>query len=191
MAKDCTALQKSLRWCKGSPEYPGVREDLFFTAKTNIVSWPELPVDELGRPTSGAYKGSFKLKADACFNVIDINADKSQFTSEAQGEAPSQTQLNKFSAVHNGMGEEAAGACAYLNNTDNVYIFRDMRGRFRVIGSEMWPTKTTVAADGGQGATGTAATTISIEATDKIIAPFYEGEIVTEDGTINEEQTKD
>jgi hypothetical protein len=49
----------------------------------------------------------------------------------------------------------------------------------------MWNTKTTVAQDLGQGATGTTSTTINAEATDVVPAPFYEGTIETEDGTID------
>ena len=59
-----------------------------------------------------------------------------------------------------------------------------MKGKYRVIGSDMWNTKTTVAQDLGQGATGTTSTTINAEATDVVPAPFYEGDIETEDGTI-------
>ena len=53
------------------------------------------------------------------------------------------------------------------------------------MGSEKWITKTTVAQDNGQGPTGSTSTTISVEATDEVPAPFYMGTIVTEDGTID------
>jgi len=52
------------------------------------------------------------------------------------------------------------------------------------VGSEKWQTKSTVAQDLGQGATGTTSTTLSVEATDECPAPFYEGKIDTEDGII-------
>ena len=61
-----------------------------------------------------------------------------------------------------------------------------MKGNYRVIGSDKWESKTTVAQDLGQGPTGNASTTISVEATDECPAPFYTGTIVTEEGTINE-----
>ena len=125
------------------------------------------------------------LVADATWKYIDILPDKSQVTSEAQGEIPSQTQLNKLTAVHPAVGEAASAASAYLNNNDNVFIIEDMRGKYRVIGSDMWNTKTTVAQDLGQGATGTTSTTISAEATDVVPAPFYEGTIETDEGTID------
>lgn len=182
---DCKPLQKSLNWCEGKPVLPGIRRKLYYTTKSNIVKWPKLPKDEQGRPTSSVYIGSFVLAADATWKVIECLPDKSQVTSEAQGEAPSQTQLNKLTAVHPDVGPEATAACAYLNNSDNVFIMQDMSGRYRVVGADLYNTKTTVAQDLGQGATGTASTTITAEAPDVVAAPFYEGVITTDDGDID------
>lgn len=182
---NCSNIQQSLAWCQGTPELPGVKRRLYYISKGQIAQWPTLPHDANGRVTAAKYTGAFTLKADASWKYIDILPDKSQLTSEAQGETPSQTQLNKLVAVHPGVGEEASAAAAYLNNDDNVFIVEDMHGKYRVVGSDKWLTKTTVAQDLGQGPTGTTSTTINVEATDECPAPFYEGEIVTEDGTIN------
>ena len=185
MTKKCTSIQKSLGWCQGTPELPGVKRRVFFLASNFILKYPQLPRDELGRVTSAVLEGSFVLAADAKFKYIDILPDKSQLTSEAQGELPSQTQLNKLVAVHPGVGQEASAAAAYINNTNNVFIVEDMKGNFRVLGNDKWDTKATVAQDLGQGATGTASTTINVEVTDEVPAPFYVGVIETEDGDID------
>ncbi len=182
---DCSSIQKSLAWCQGKPELPGVKRRIYYISKYDIVSWPTLPHDSNGRLTAAAYTGSFTLRSDAKWKYIDILPDKSQLTSDPQGEYPSQTQLNKLVAVHPGVDAEGSAAAAYLNNNDNVIIVEDMRGSFRVVGSEKWPTKSTVTQDLGQGPTGTAGTTINVEATDECPAPFYTGDIVTEDGTID------
>ena len=185
MAKTCTSIQKSLGWCQGTPELPGVKRRIYFLAKSFILGYPQLPRDELGRSTSAVLVGDFVLMADATWKYIDILPDKSQLTSEAQGELPSQTQLNKLVAVHPGVGSEAAAAAAYINNTDNVFIVEDMKGNYRVLGNDKWTTKATVAQDLGQGATGTTSTTINVEATDEVPAPFYVGKLDTEDGEID------
>lgn len=182
---DCSSIQQSLAWCQGKPELPGIKRRLYYISKTQIVSWPTLSHDTNGRLNTAAYTGSFTLRADANWLYIDIIPEKSQLTSEAQGEYPSQTQLNKLTAVHPGVGAEASAAAAYLNNNDNVFIVEDMHGNFRVVGSEKWTTKTTVAQDLGQGATGTTSTTIAVEATDECPAPFYSGTITTEDGVVS------
>ena len=185
MAKVCTSIQKSLGWCQGTPELPGVKRRIYYIAKSYIVTFPQLPRDELGRATSSVLVGDFALLADTTWKYIDILPDKSQLTSEAQGELPSQTQLNKLVAVHPGVGQEASAAAAYINNTDNVFIVEDMKGNFRVLGNDKWTTKATVAQDLGQGATGTTSTTINVEATDEVPAPFYVGKLDTEDGEID------
>ena len=185
MAKTCTSIQKSLGWCQGTPELPGEKRRIYFIAKSFIVGFPQLPRDELGRSTSAVLVGDFVLMADATWKYIDILPDKSQLTSEAQGELPSQTQLNKLVAVHPGVGKEASAAAAYINNTDNVFIVEDMKGNYRVLGNDKWTTKATVAQDLGQGATGTTSTTINVEATDEVPAPFYVGKLDTEDGEID------
>ncbi|MBR6746509.1 MAG: hypothetical protein IKL83_03940 [Muribaculaceae bacterium] len=184
MAEQCLNLQKSLGWCEGTPVLPGIRRRLYYIAKSMIVKWPTLAKDANGRTTTATYEGNFTLVADAEWKHIDVLPSKSQVQSEAQGEKPSQTQLNTLTAVHPGVGDEATAAAAYMNNCDNIFLIQDMSGKFRVVGCEMYDTDTTVAQDLGQGATGTASTTITCKATDVVPAPFYPGEIVTEDGVV-------
>ena len=181
----CKNLQRSLDWCMGTPELPGIKRRVYYISKNQVAQWPTFVRDDSGRVTSSTLAGSFTLVADAKWHFIVILADKSQLTSDAQGEVPSQTQLNKATLVHPGVGPEATAAAAYLNNSDNVFVVEDMKGNFRVLGSERWLTNTTVAQDNGQGATGSTSTTISIEATDEIPSPFYVGNLETEEGTID------
>ena len=178
-----TPLQKSLGWCQGQPVLPGIRRRLYYTSKQNIVQWPAY--------TSGSSlsfantSGNFTLKADTYWHYIEILSEKSTLTSDPQGETPSQTQLNKLTAVHPGVGQDASAVACYLNNSDNVFIVQDMSGKWRIVGSRFYETKTTVTQDNGQGATGTASTTINVEATDIAPSPFYAGKIVTEDGELS------
>lgn len=188
---ECLNVQQSLGWCQGTPELPGVKRRVYYLAKSEIVEWPALSRDANGRITSAQYSGSFTLKADSKWKYIDILPDKSQLTSEPQGELPSQTQLNKLVAVHPGVGLRASAAAAYINNYDNVFIVEDMKGFFRVVGCDKWQTKSTVNQDLGQGPTGSTSTTINVEATDECPAPFYFGMIETEDGDIDANKVTD
>ena len=188
---ECLNIQQSLGWCQGTPELPGVKRRVYYLAKSEIVEWPALSRDANGRITSAQYSGSFTLKADSKWKYIDILPDKSQLTSEPQGELPSQTQLNKLVAVHPGVGLRASAAAAYINNYDNVFIVEDMKGFFRVVGCDKWQTKSTVNQDLGQGPTGSTSTTINVEATDECPAPFYFGMIETDDGDIDANKVTD
>lgn len=186
MPQNCTPLQRSLDWCMGTPELPGIRKRIYYISKNEIASWPPYNRDENNRRTKTAVlTGNFTLVADATWKYIDILAEKSQLTSDPQGEIPGQTQLNKLVAVHPGTGPEATAAACYLNNSDNVFIVEDTKGFYRVVGCEKWVTKTTVNQDTGQGPTGSTSTTITVEATDEVPAPFYMGQIITADGTID------
>ena len=188
---ECLNIQQSLGWCQGTPELPGVKRRVYYLAKSEIVEWPALSRDANGRITSAQYSGSFTLKADSKWKYIDILPDKSQLTSEPQGELPSQTQLNKLVAVHPGVGLRASAAAAYINNYDNVFLVEDMKGFFRVVGCDKWQTKSTVNQDLGQGPTGSTSTTINVEATDECPAPFYFGMIETEEGDIDANKATD
>ncbi len=181
---DCSIIQKSLAWCQGKPQYAGIRRRLFFTARANIVEWPTLPKDDSGRVTSAVYQGQFILKANTEWLFVDILPDKSQLTSEAQGEYPSQTQLNKLVAVHPGIEADATAAAAWFNNNETVFLVEDIAGNVRVVGHKDYPIKVTVSQDVGQGITGSANTTITVEASDDVPAPFYltAGFDITEDG---------
>lgn len=187
MNPQCNPLQQDINWCEGRPSFPGIQKTAYYISKSAIAQWPELEKDEQGRVTSTLLKGSFVLKADQKWHRIDHIADKATVTSESQGEYPSQTQLNKVTLVHPGVDKQSSMACVYLNNNDNVFLVRQADGSYRVVGSPSYPTKTTVAQDLGQGATGSTSTTINVEATDFIAAPFYEGEIECEEGTLNED----
>ena len=189
---NCSPLQKSLAWCMGTPELPGIRKRIYYISKDQIAEWPTYIRDVNNRRMKkAAYRGDFVLVADAKWKYIDILPEKSQLTSEPQGELPSQTQLNKLVAVFPGVSPEASAAACYLNNSDNVFLIEDMKGFFRVVGCRKWITKTTVAQDNGQGPTGTTSTTINVEAPDEVPSPFYMGIIETEDGDVQGEMFDD
>ena len=176
----------------GKPELPGIRKRIYYISKDQIAVWPTYIRDYYNRRTKkAAYRGDFVLVADAKWKYIDIIPEKSQLTSEPQGELPSQTQLNKLVAVFPGVSPEASAAACYLNNSDNVFLVEDMKGFFRVVGCRKWFTKTTVSQDNGQGPTGNTSTTINVEAPDEVPSPFYMGNIETEDGDVQGEMFDD
>ena len=189
---NCSPLQKSLAWCMGTPELPGIRKRIYYISKDQIAEWPTYIRDYYNRRAKkAAYRGDFVLVADAKWKYIDVLPEKSQLTSEPQGELPSQTQLNKLVAVFPGVSPEASAAACYLNNSDNVFLVEDMKGFFRVVGCRKWFTKTTVTQDNGQGPTGNTSTTINVEAPDEVPSPFYMGIIETEDGDVQGEMFDD
>lgn len=182
---NCNIYQKSLEWCMGTPQLPGIARRVYYIAKDKIVQWPKFKKTEAGQLKNVVARGTFVLVADAVWHYIMVMEDKSSLTSEPQGEGCSQTQMNKLTAFHPGTGPEAAAAAVFINNCDNVFLVEDRNGNFRIVGSERWMTKGTVAQDTGQGPTGAPGTTISVEAPDIVPSPIYKGQIVTEEGIID------
>lgn len=182
--KNCMGLQQSIGWCEGTPEPAGIRRRAYYIAMSDAVDEPKIPVDENGRPISSILDGDFTLAADKTWKYIDFLPEKSQFQSDPQGDYPNQTQLDKLTLVHPAVGPEATNACAYINNTRCFFLFQDRKGRWRLVGNKDYESKNTVAQDLGQGVTGSTSTTISVEASNLVSAPFFNGTIVTEDGEI-------
>ena len=179
-----------MKWCQGKPEYPGIKKRVFFISTSVITKWPQYTVDSLGRPTSASPTGSFTLAEGEKWKCIDHLPAKATVRSETQGEAPSQTFKNTVEIVHPGVGPDATDAASLLLNDQLVFLVEDMRGDFRLIGSEKYQDAVAeVKQDLGQGATGTTGTTITLTSSDIVSLPVYKGEIVTEDGTINEDTT--
>jgi hypothetical protein len=176
----------NLDWQCGQVSIPGIYHDLYYIQKCDISTWPTLPTSPSSAAEEVTYAGDFTLEGTATWlkiNCIDI---KSPVTCEPQGEIRSQTFLNKLTVV-TALTEEKATAFAKLaNNTDLIYLVREKNsGQWRVIGNEMFQTNTKPMVNIGGDPTGEKGTTLEIEVTDPIPAPFYDGAIVTEDGDIN------
>lgn len=188
MANNCTnaALYESLSFCKGKPILPGIRPRLYFIPKRDIVKWPELPeVAETNMAELATYKGDFTLASEKYWQYIDLIDNKGKIESESQGDYPARTFLNKTSVVHPETNEEATGFCRQANADDFVYLMQVRNGKFRVLGNEAFPTDTKPKQDSGEGVAGDFGTTLEVEVTDVCPAPFYVGEILTKEGTID------
>lgn len=183
----CFSTLRDMKYCQGTPVTPGIKRRAWFAAVNIVVDWPKIPVDDFGRPTSSIYEGAFKLAENEKWRPLDHLPGKAEFKSESQGEEPSRTFKVTGSFIHPKIDEDAATAATSLINTRIVVLVEDMRGRYRVIGCEQYDgALVSPSRDNGQGATGTAGTTILVEADDPVETPFYTGPIDTEDGVINE-----
>lgn len=179
-------LIESLEWCHGEPKLPGIRQGVFFIPKKDIAKWPILKKKGVNPSDDVTYEGDFVLRAEKKWGRIDVIVDKSPVTSEPQGEVPSVTTLNKATFKHPDVGMAATSFVRKANNTDLVFLIQDKLGRFRVLGNEMFNTITKASSSLGGAVTDESGTTIEVEVTDLCPAPFYVGQIETEEGIINE-----
>jgi hypothetical protein len=177
---------ENLEWSDGQVSIPGIYRDLYYIPKGDIDSWPSLPASPANYTEEVTYEGDFDLADGKTWKKINCIDIKSPVTSEPQGEIRSQTFLNKLT-VMTALNDEKATAFAKLaNNTDLVYLVREKNsGKWRLIGNEMFQTNTKPKVAIGGAPTDEKGTTLEIEVTDPIPAPFYDGAIVTDDGDIN------
>ena len=188
MATECSnaALYSSLGFCKGKPLLPGIRTRVYYIPKSDIVKFPTLTDKATENMASLAtYTGSFELEAEKKWKYIDLIDNKGKIESESQGDFPARTFINKITLVHPETDEEATGFARQANAVDFVYLVQTRNGKFRVLGNESFRTDTKPKQDSGEGVSGDFGTTIDIEVTDVCPAPFYTGEIATDEGTIN------
>ena len=188
MATNCTnaALYESLEFCKGKVVLPGIRTRIYFISKRDIVKWPKLPETAAENMAKLAtYDGSFTLAGDKKWKFIDLVNNKGKIESESQGDHPARTFINKISIAHPETTEAATGFAREVNADDMVYLVQVRNGKFRVIGSEAFPTDSKPKQDTGEGVTGDFGTTVDVEATDVCPAPYYVGTIETDEGTID------
>ena len=176
----------NLDWTDGQVSIPGIYHDLYYIPKGDITAWPAVVAAPADAPAEVTLAGDLVLAATKTFKKINCIDIKSPVVCEPQGEIRSQTFLNKLTAV-TALNEEKATAFAKLaNNTDLVYLVREKSsGKWRVLGNEMFQTNTKPTVNIGGDPTGEKGTTIEVEVTDPIPAPFYDGAIVTDQGDIN------
>lgn len=186
--QNCTsaALYNSLEFCKGKTVLPGIRSRVFYIPKRDIVTWPTLPDEaETNMSEIASYVGNFVLAADKKWRFIDLVDNKGKIECESQGDKPSRTFLNKISLLHPETDAEASGFARQANADDFVYLVQRRDGKFRVLGNKSFETDTKPKQDGGEGVSGESGTTLEIEVTDVCPAPYYPGNIDTEDGIIS------
>ena len=177
---------KALDLAVGTTNLPGIREAVYAIAKRDIVKWPTLPTTfatKMGELVT--YVGDFTLAADAKWFRVGIVVDKSPVDGKSQGVRPSKTFLNQVVLQHPGVEEDASGFAMQANNDDLVYLVQTKKGKWRVIGNEMYQTNTVIDQKLGGAATDEMGTTLTVDVTDLAPGLFYTGEIVTDEGTIN------
>ena len=181
-------IYTDVKHCVGQTNYPGTREFVFQIPREDIAAWPtkDKPTDDGATLASiVTIQGSFVLAADASWKKITLAPDVNSFSSEAQGNWGSKTFNNTVTVVHPGVGPEAAGLCAMLNNDDSVFLVPMRDGRLRLFGNEMFPAMVNPKQESGAAAASDSAqTTLEISVTDETPAPFYEGNVVLSDGSV-------
>lgn len=176
----------NLDWTDGQVSVPGIYPELFYIPKSWITAWPQFASNPATAAAEVTLVGDFSLDTQKTWKTINCIEVKSQPTSEQQGEIRCKSYNNKLKVEVSLTNEEATALAKLAANSDLVFIFQERdSGKYRLVGSEKFTTTTKVTLDVGSNQTGARGTTLEIEASDVCPFPFYDGNIVTDDGDIN------
>lgn len=176
----------NLDWVDGQMSIPGIYPEMYYIPKSSLSAWPQFAATPATAAAEVTLAGDFTLESQKTWKKINCIDVKSQPTSEQQGEIRCKTYNNKLKVVVSLTNEDATALAKLAANSDLVFIFQERdSGKYRVVGSEKFTTITKVTLDIGGNPTGEKGTTLEIESADICPFPFYDGNIVTDDGDVN------
>ena len=179
MARNCAAdvdLYENVDFCVGAASLPGMRPHFYFIKKADILIFPAPQGDEATKLEDFAViKDNITLVADKKWKRVDLVEGESEPSCDGQGSEGAKSFLNRVNMVVPGTKKKVTGLIAEPQ--------RD--GAIRIIGNEMFRVQLELGQNAGKSVTDAAQTTINASVTDIYPAPFYEGTLVTEDGTID------
>ncbi|MFW5611294.1 MAG: hypothetical protein ACOCNE_00335 [Prevotella pectinovora] len=183
---DDAVLYEDIDFCTGNRSLPGVRNHGYFMRRKDIKKFPRPtgPKTEGKMEDVAVIKENFQCFADVKWKRFDLVPNESEPTTESQGSYGSKTILNKITLVLPGTGKKVTGFISQLNNDDVIFLIPMADGHCRLFGNPLYQAEISVSQAFGKTATDANTTTIEVAVTDEYAAPFYEGEFVTEDGTI-------
>lgn len=189
MPRNCAAdvdLYENVDFCVGAASLPGMRPHFYFIKKADILLFPAPQGDEAASLEEVAViKSNITLVADKKWKRVDLVEGESEPSCEDQGSEGSKSFNNKVTLVLPGTKEKVTGLIAKMNNDDIVIAYPQRDGKIRIIGNEMFRVQLKLTQNGGKSVTDAAQTSIEASVTDIFPAPFYQGTLVTEDGTID------
>ena len=177
---------KGLDWLDGQQNLPGIRRHAYAIAKSDITLFPVLAaIYTTNMGELATYTGDFTLAVGKKWQKIGLIVDKSPIESKSQGVRPSKSFLNTATLHHPGVGAEATGFVRIANNNDFVYAIQEKLGKWRIVGNELYQSNTEIDQKLGGAPTDEMGTTMVVTVTDICPSPYYVGDLVTEDGTID------
>lgn len=176
----------NLDWTPGNKSIPGIYQNAYCIPKTDITAWPAIVDAPATAAAAVTLAGTFTLVLTKTWKKINVIDKKSLVVCEPQGEERSQTFLNKATLKTSLTTEEATAFAMKANNDDLVYAVEEKdSGKFRILGNEMFSTLTKATLALGGEPTSERGTTLEVEVTDSVPAPFFAGAIMTDDGDVN------
>lgn len=167
----------------------GIGTTVYRIRQRYITGWPTIENDPdkdntIDEADMSTLNGSFTLATGKYWQKIYSTQGKGSITAETTGDTDSKLFINHASFSFPDLTPEALGFSKVSVNDDFVYIVKSA-GRYHVIGSPDYRSVTTIAPTSGDAAGSTKGIVFTVDCPDVTPLPVYEGNIVTEDGSLN------
>lgn len=183
---------KSLDFKVGSSNPSGITDKIYYAAKKDIASWPEI-IDELDEATEDEetdkddyvdYDGSFTMVEGKKFLSIYNTQGKGKVTSSTIGEVDCKMNQNTLEFKFPRLTRAARVFQKVVANGDFVFIYKHDKQYF-VVGNQDYRSNITVDGNTGDSAGSDKGLTIKVEVPDTTAFPKYTGTLETDLGTLD------
>jgi hypothetical protein len=174
----------NLEWADGQDNAPGVAPVGYYALKSTIDNFPLFKANPAEMGDHGLIESivGFTFLSGGFYEVYGTQG-KGKVDSESQGESDCQTFLNKYTFIFPGTTKEAKGWCRQMNNSDVVFLAREIDGDVVLIGHKYLRTTFKVTMTSGDAPTSQKGCTVEVSCSHEAPAPIYQGSISLASGS--------
>lgn len=181
-------LYEDVNFCPGDRSTPGTRNHFYFVKKSKCQSIPKPKGYEASSMEEVAViSDNIVLQENETWKRVALVPMETEVTCKSQGSYGAKTYENKVILVLPGSAKKNTGLIAMLNNDDVLISVPMANGQHRLFGNSDYQTQVDLSQSQGKMATDPNTTTIEVTVSDQFPAPYYEGTLTTESGTISGE----
>lgn len=187
-AAACTEqdLYEDVKFCPGDRSTPGTRNHFYFVKKSKCQNIPKPKgYDATKMEEVAVISDNIVLQANETWKKVALVPLETEVTNQSQGTYGGKTFQNHVVLVLPGSAKKNTGLIAMLNNDDVLISVPMANGQHRLFGNANYQTQVTLSQAQGKTTTDANTTTIDVTVDDEFPAPYYEGTLATEDGTIS------
>lgn len=179
-------LYEDVNFCPGDRSTPGTRNHFYFVKKSKCQSIPKPKGYSATKMEEVAViSDNIVLQENETWKKVALVPLETEVTNQSQGSYGAKTFQNHVVLVLPGSAKKNTGLIAMLNNDDVLISVPMANGQHRLFGNSDYQTQVALSQAQGKVATDPNTTTIDVTVDDQYPAPYYEGTLPTEEGTIS------
>jgi hypothetical protein len=179
---------ESLEWADGKVNPSGIKNEIYFSPKTNIASIPQMTESPTTPAENVSLNGDFAMEAAKTFNRLYSTQGKGKVTFEAIGEKDCKMFMNKATFKFPDIDDAGKSLAKSSVNANVIFVVplpHESEHRYVMLGDEYWDCTVTVTGDSGDEPGSDKGITIEIEAPGTTPLPNYTGVLELPDGSLD------